>query len=267
MASIGESTSLRGGTLLLTELRGQDGEVYALASGPITIGGFDAKGANARVTRNHPTAGMIPDGAICEYTVEDLVPRRLNERGELSFILRRPSAETARRAEKAINELLTKRNCGYATLEDSGRLSLQLVPAYRSRDAVTGLIADLESLEIEPGVDARVILDEKTGTIIIGKDVRVSSCLVQVSDLTIEVIDEEEVSQPLPGINQGQTEKVGRTRISVTEETGEPRKIEGGASLNDLIRGLQSLGIDGNKMMTVLVALHRAGYLHGEIVR
>lgn len=267
VSSIGTATSLRGGSLLLTELRGADGEIYALASGPLTIGGFAAKGNNAKVTRNHPTAGSIPSGAICEPPVEKLIPSVLNARGELSFLLRHPSARTVSRAKKAINELLARKNCGFAHSRDDGQLLINLIPAYRTPDALTALRAEIEELQIEPAVDARLVINEKTGTIIVGKDVRISSCLVQISDLTIEVVDEEEVSQPLPGISRGTTEKVGRTRIQVTQETGKPQRLDGGASLGDLIQGLQALGIDGPKMMTVLLELHRVGFLHAEIVR
>lgn len=265
VSSIGEATSLRGGELLLTELRGSDGRIYALASGQLMIGGFEAKGTNAKVTRNHPTAGLIPNGAVCEPPVEDLLTSVLNAEGELSLLLRHPSAENARRIEVAINEMLRNRNIGVCTIEDLGNVRVGLLSHYRDRGSVTKLLADIQNLTIEPVIDARVILNEKTGTIIAGRDVRLTPCLVQISDLTIEIVDEPNVSQPNPGISRGTTTTVKKSEIRVIQESGKPQIVDGGTSLRDLIQGLQSLGIDGQKMMTVLTEMHYAGHLHAEL--
>ncbi len=264
VTSIGEATSLRGGELLLTELRGSDGKIYALASGQLMIGGFEAKGTNAKVTRNHPTAGIISGGAICEPPVEDLLPSLLNEDGELSFLLRQPSSENAQLMVEAINTILEKRNIGVATIEDPRNIRVGLLPHYRDPGSVTRLLAEIQRLKIEPVVDARILLNEKTGTIIAGRDVRLTPCLVQISELTIEVIEDPIVSQP-NSLGRGETTTVKKSEIRVTQESGKPVIVDGGSSLRDLIQGLQSLGVDGQKMMTVLSELHSAGHLHGRL--
>ncbi len=267
VSSIGEATSLRGGTLLTTELRDAYGnEVYALAGGPLIIGGFQAKGSNAKVTRNHPTVASIPSGGICEPTVEDLDPEILNERGELCFTVRKHSFETTRRAVQAINEYLLSKNIGFAKMTDKNLITLSLDPSSKDEDALNRVVADIFKIRITPAPTGRVVLDEKTGTIILGENVRISPCIVQVADLTIQVTEDEYVSQPLPGISEGTTEKVTRTTIDVIVKGDKPKKIGGGGSLRDLLESLQSLGIDGQKMITVLQRLHEAGYLHAELV-
>ncbi|HHI79394.1 MAG TPA: flagellar basal body P-ring protein FlgI [Planctomycetes bacterium] len=267
VSSLGEATSLRGGTLLTTELRDESGrEIFALAGGPILIGGFQAKGSNAKVTRNHPTVGVLPGGAICEPTVEDIQVKLLNDKGELCFIVSQRSFETVRRAAKAINDLLIKKRIGYARIQDENLICLNLDRAWRERDALNKLIAEVFDLSIQPAPIAKVILDEKTGTIIIGQDVRLSPCIIQVADLTIQVVEDDLVSQPLPGINQGKTTKVRQTKIDVTVKGGKPKKVGGGGSLNDLLESLQALGVDGQKLITILHRLHDAGYLHAELV-
>ncbi len=267
VSSIGEATSLRGGTLLTTELRDAYGnEVYALAGGPILIGGFEAKGTNAKLVQNHPTVGVIPGGAICEPPVEDLDPQLLNERGELCFTLRRRSFGTTKRVWKVINDYLIERHLGFARMDDKNLVTLVLDESARDRDALNKLIADVLDLRIRPAPVGRVILDEKTGTIILGEGVRISPCIVQVADLTIQVTEDEFVSQPLPGINRGRTAKVTQTKIDVTVKGGKPAKVGGAGDLQDLLESLQALGVDGQKMITILERLHEAGYLHAELV-
>lgn len=265
VSSIGEATSLFGGELLLTELRGSDGRIYALAQGKLVIGGFDAAGTNSKVTRNHPTAGTITDGAICEAPVEDLTPSIVNREGEMSFLLRKPSAENARRIQEAVNAMLRGRNIGICTITNPGNVRVGLMPHYRDQGSVTKLLADIEALEITPRVDARIILNEKTGTIIAGRNVRMSPCLVQISDLTIEVIEEDIASQPNPGISRGRTAITRRSEIRIGQNTKRPVAVDGGSSLRDLIQGLQSLGVDGQKIMTVLQEMHQSGHLHGSL--
>ncbi len=267
VSSIGEATSLRGGTLLTTELRDESGrEIFALAGGPLLIGGFEAKGTNAKVTRNHPTVGVLPGGAICEPTVEDIKVKLLNDKGELCFIVNQRSFETVRRASKAINDLLVKKRIGFSRIQDENLICLSLDRAWRERDALNKLIAEILELNIQPAPIAKVILDEKTGTIIIGQDVRLSPCIIQVADLTIQVVEDDIVSQPLPGINRGKTVKVRQTKIDVTVKGGKPKKVGGGGSLNDLLESLQALGVDGQKLITILHRLHDAGYLHADLV-
>ncbi|MFQ5504059.1 MAG: flagellar basal body P-ring protein FlgI [Planctomycetota bacterium] len=270
VSSIGEATSLRGGTLLQAELVGPDLRVYALADGPLITGGFQARGSTAKVTRNHPTVGYIPGGAICEPPVTGILPDLINESGELSLLVSgikgaaKPSYSSLLRATKAINELLSTRGIGVARA-GKGNVSLLLDPAYHDIDSLTHLLAEIESLEIVPDPVSTVIVNEKTGTIIIGRDVRIHQCIVQVTGLTIQVIDEEEVSQPGPGISLGTTEKVTRTRIDVTSQGAQPQPIGGGGSLNDLVQGLQSLGVDSHSMIAVLKELNDANYLHARL--
>jgi len=268
VASTGEATSLRGGTLLLARLNGPTGRnLFALAEGSILIGGFQAVGKNAKTQSNHTTVGYIPDGAICEPAVEDLTPQLLNDAGELEFLLPSRSFSTAVRVEKSINDYLSTRGIGFAKAEDAGLIKIKVDSAYRSRSAVSKLIAELQELQVRPDPISRIILNEKTGTIIIGNNVRISPCMVSISDLTIHVIEDEYVSQPGPGINRGATtEKVNRTSIDVSVANGTPKQVGGQANLSDLIQALQSLGIDGQKMITVLRELHFGRYIHAELV-
>ncbi len=262
--AIGEATSLRGGTLLLTELRGSDDEVYALASGPLVVGGFTASGRNARVTQNHPTAGTIPGGGICEPAVEALLPNIIDEHGEISFLIRRPSAGMAYRVQRALSELLRRKNCGFARIDGPGNVRIGLSRAYRTPDAYTPLLAEIEELRVTPEIEARILVDERRGTIVVGGNVTLSPCLVQVADLTIQVSEEDLVSQPRP-LSNGKTSQTTLTSINVAQDSGKPTRLGGAASLDDLIQGLRSLGIDGGKMITVLTALHDSGNLHGRL--
>ncbi len=190
VSSIGDAKSLQGGTLLLTPLKGVDGRIYALAQGPISIGGFAAGGAaGGGVTKNHPTVGRISGGA----TVEREIPLSLKDKGELIIILNNPDFITVTRVAKVINSQFEQ---GLAKPIDSGTLRIK-VPDY-FQDRVVDLVARLEVLHVKPDSVAKIIVNEKTGTVVIGENVRISTVAIAHGNLSIQVKETKEVSQPLP---------------------------------------------------------------------
>ena len=263
--STGDANSLRGGTLLSTELLDRRGKVMATASGAVYVGGFEAKGNNAKITANHPTSASIPGGAILEPRVKDIQPKLLNDRSELVLITNVHSFSTHVNIADVINkELLLENGWGLARADANG-VAIYLDPSKRSDVEVTKLYAKIENLRIEVDSKSTITINEKTGTIIIGKDVVIEPCIVSAGGLTVQIVEDEEISQPLPGINLGETQRVNRTRIDVTVGQSEPKAFKGGGSLKDLLLALQSLGITGPEMINVIIEMKRAGKIHAEL--
>jgi flagellar P-ring protein precursor FlgI len=194
--SIGDATSLTGGTLLMTPLKGADGEVYAVAQGPLLVGGFQVTGATgSTASKNHPTVGRIPQGA----TVEKELEYTINDMGQLKLTLDKQDFSTAAKIVKAINDKLKGQ---YALAMDAATIQLQVPPQYQGD--VVGLMAAVEDAQVAPDTVARVVIDERNGTIVMGQDVRISTVAVAHGALSIQVRETPEVSQPLP-FSQGQT--------------------------------------------------------------
>jgi len=210
VSTAGDSTSLFGGTLLQAELLGPDRQVYALAQGSVSVGGFQASVQNARVQRGHTTVGRIPNGAIVETEVR---PEIYNHKGEIELILLNPSWKTAQNVAAALNAALSAELT--AAPSDHTVVRIKVPAESRTAERTVALLSKIGDVEVVPDLPSKVTINEKTGTIIVGEYVRVSPCVVAISELTIHVVDEEEVSQPQPGFNKGTTERVGRTRIDV----------------------------------------------------
>ena len=262
LATAGDAQSLFGGTLLQAELMGPDRKVYALAQGPVSIGGFAASGSTARVTRGHPTVGRIPGGAIVETEVK---PEIFNQRGELDLILLHPSWKNAQAAAEAINKGLGTEVSARAM--DHTTVCVAVPRDGRAPERVVDLLSRLGDLTMTPDQPSKVVVNEKTGTVIVGENVRVSPCVVALSELTIQVIDEQEVVQPPAGIaNPGTTEKVQRTKIEVKVGEKEAREFKGGSSLSDVMRSLKALEATPRQMIEVFKELSASGYLHAELV-
>ena len=258
VSTLGDSKSLLGGTLLVTPLIGADGQVYAVAQGSTVVGGFAASGEGASIVKGVPTAGRIPSGGIIEREIGfDLSNAR-----DLNISLRNPDLTTAGRIAQAINTLL---KVPAAVVLDPGTVLLTAPPVYANN--MVGLLAAVEQLSVEPDQLARVVIDETTGVIVMGDKVRVDTVAIAQGNLTIRVTETPQVSQPAPFAQQGTTVTVPRTEIEVDEQNGQGLVlVETGVSLQDLVDGLNALGIGPRDMISILQTIKAAGALQAEIV-
>lgn len=257
ISSLGDSKSLQGGTLLVTPLMGADGQVYAVSQGPVSIAGFSASGAAGSVTQNIPTAGRISAGAIVEreipFSIEGMTTTRL--------ALRNPDFTTARRIAAAINESL---KFPAAHAQNPGSVEVKIPPGYQA--GIVNLITDIEQLKIQPDQMARVVIDERSGIIVMGKDVRISTVALAQGNLTIRITETPQVSQPAAFAQQGTTTVVPRSDISVDEETGNKLAVlPEGISLQELVENLNALGVGPRDIITILQSIKAAGALQAEI--
>jgi len=257
VSALGDAKSLLGGALLVTPLLGADGEVYAVAQGPVQVGGFAASGAAETVIKGVPTGGRIPNGAI----IEREIPFEMAELERVRLSLRNPDFTTARRIARAINAFV---GTPTAEVSDPGTVVLA-VPSNYTGNAVA-LLTDIEQLKVEPDVPARVIIDEQTGTIVIGTDVRISTVAIAQGSLTIRITETPQVSQPLPFSNTGDTQVVDRTQIEVDENSDRKLAVlPAGVTLQELVNGLNALGIGPRDLITILQAIKASGALQAEI--
>lgn len=257
VATLGDSDSLQGGTLLVTPLMGADGKVYAVAQGAVNISGFSVKGQAATFIRNIPTSGRVPGGGIIEReTAFDL-----NDFKEIRLALRNPDFTTARRISRAINGFLSG---NIATAENSGSVKLVMPASFKG--TIIDLITDIEQLPIQPDQPARVVIDERSGIIVMGADVTISTVAIAQGSLTIKISETPQVSQPNPFSAKGQTVVVPRTDIQVN--VGEDVKLgilTSGVTLQDLITGLNRLGVAPRDTISILQAIKSAGALQAEL--
>ncbi len=256
VSALGDAKSLQGGTLLVTPLKGADGEVYAVGQGSVAIAGFKAEGDAASITRGVPTVGRISNGAIIEREIK----HRLGAQDSLRLALRNPDLTTARRIAMAINAFT---GSSIALAIDPSTVRLSLGSKY-SPDIVT-LLTDIEQIHVEPDQKARVVIDERTGIIVMGRDVRVSTVAVAQGNLTVTISERPQVSQPLP-FSDGTTTTVPRTRVTVDDEKDNKLAIlHSGVNLRQLVDGLNALGIGPRDMISILQTIKAAGALQAEI--
>jgi flagellar P-ring protein FlgI len=257
VSALGDASSLLGGTLLVTPLLGADGEVYAVGQGQVATGGFSAAGKGETVTKGVPTSARIANGAIVERELAfDLATLK-----SVRISLRNPDFTTARRMAEAMNAFL---GTNAARPSDPGTVVLGVPKGYEGN--VVGLLTDVEQLRIEPDQQARIIIDEHSGTIVMGENVRISTVAVAQGNLTIRITETPQVSQPGPFSTGGTTQVVDRTDVQVDE--GADRKfavMNGGVSLQELINGLNALGIGPRDLITILQAIKAAGALQADI--
>jgi flagellar P-ring protein precursor FlgI len=255
VSSLGDATSLQGGMLLLTPLQAADGKVYAVAQGPISIGGFsvEAGGTGEKVQKNHPTAGRIPNGA----TIEREVPMAVVQNRTLAISLSHPDFTTAGRLAEAIDRSL---GAGRARAEDAATVRVAVEPG---QDLV-GLIAKLEHVRLTPDRVAKVVINERTGTIIIGSDVRISTVAIAHANLSIQIKSEFQVSQP-NAFAGGRTAVTPKTDVSIQEEKRKLTLVEEGASIGDLVQAMNALGVTGRDLISILQAIKQAGALQAEL--
>ncbi len=256
VSALGDATSLLGGTLVVTPLLGADGEAYAVAQGPLSVSGFTAGGAAATVTKGVPTTARIANGA----TVERELKFALNDVGQVRMALRNPDFTTAIRIADAVNGRL---GAGNARVVDLTTVDVRITGAYVGN--VSRLIGEIEQLPVRPDAIARVVVDERSGTIVIGDDVRVSRVAITQGNLTVRVVETPQVSQPQPFSN-GSTVVVPRTDVQVQEGNGRQFVTVGGnVSLQQLVNGLNALGVGPRDMVAILQAIKAAGALHADL--
>ena len=253
-AAVGDATNLQGGILLLTSLRGSDGQVYAVAQGPVVTGGFLARGGASSQTVNHPTVGRSPEAAIVERSAPSLAPR-----GNVRLQLRASDFTTATRIVAAINKDL---GSTAARAENAGVVSVAIPADFASRTAE--FISGLEKLEVEADQAARVIVNERTGTIVLGKDVRIAPVAILHGNLNIEIQTDFAVSQPAP-LSQGTTQVTPQTTIAATQEKARNVILKQGATVEELVRALAAIGSTPRDVIAILQSLERAGALQAEI--
>ncbi len=255
VSSLGDAKSLQGGTLLMTPLKGIDGEIYAVAQGPLSIGGFAAEGAGASVQKNHPTAGRIPNGA----TIEREIAVPINKKGEITMSLFRPDFTTVMRAVKAVNYLL---GAEFARPVDAETFSIRVPEKFKGN--TVALLATIESVKITPDQRAKVILDERTGTVVMGDQVRISRVAIAHGNLSIQIKENPQVSQPEP-FSQGQTVVTPDTTIQTNEDEGRLIVLNEGVTIGDLVRALNAVGVTPRDLIAVLQSVKAAGALQAEI--
>jgi len=260
VSSLGDAKSLQGGTLLLTPLLGPDGKVYALAQGPLSLGGFAAEGAGARIQTAHPTAGKIPNGAIVERPVEEGLKFNGLPKGAITLSLKEPDFSTAYKIAETINIYL-KGN--YAQPKDNRNIELLIPPSYREKEIK--LLAELENLEIPTDTPAKVVIDERTGTVVIGENVRISKVAIAHGNISIQVKEYPEVYQPYP-FSPGETVVVPRTEIEAKEKKAKVVILEEGATLGELVRALNAVGATATELISILQAIKAAGALQAELI-
>jgi len=255
VSSMGDSKSLQGGTLLVTPLLGADGNVYAVAQGSLAIGGFSAEGEAAKIVKGVPTVGRIANGAIIEREIDFALNRLPN----LRLALRNSDFTTAKRIASAVNDFI-----GTPTAEPIDPSTVALTIPKQFAGNVVALITEIEQLQIEPDTPAKIIIDERSGIIVMGRDVRVSTIAIAQGNLTVSITEAPQVSQPAP-LSRGRTRVVPRTRLGVQEDGHKLALVRESVSLQQLVDGLNALGIGPRDMIAILQAIKAAGAIQADI--
>ena len=249
-----DAESLQNGELLPVALRGIDDKVYGMASGKISIGGFSAKGQNASVQSNHTTRGNIPQG----FTVERTIPFKPGVGGCIQLLLREPSFANANRISKAINEMFA----GSARALDASMVDVIIPPSRRLN--VVRFIDEIQALEFEPDDEGEIVINEATGTIVIGKRVRIAKVAINHGNLTVLVAESPQVSQPAP-FSQGVTTQVPRSTVQVEEERSPIAVLEETVTVDDLAQALNAMGVSPRDLSSILQQLHAAGAVYANV--
>lgn len=253
-AALGDATNLQGGILIATPLRGLDGQIYAVAQGSVITGGFVAKGAGASTSLNHPTAGRVPSGAIVERAAPTVALGQT-----IRLQLRQADFTTAARIAAVINERF---GAGQATPESSGAVRVETPPGYATRGV--DFMAAIEGLTVLADRTARIVVNERTGTIVMGKEVKISPVAIMHGALSIEIQTIFDVSQPAP-LSQGVTTVVPNTTVAVKEEKAKSLVLKGGATVEELVRALQSIGATARDVIAILQNLKAASALEADL--
>jgi len=259
VSSLGDAKSLQGGTLLLTPLRAPNGDVYAVSQGAVVLGGFGAEASGGGVQKNHPTVGRIPGGALLERDA----PLPVLAEGHVDLLLDRPDFTTAARLARAVEEAFGQ---GQGRALDAARVRVN-VPEARTGDPV-GFLADLERLTLETDAVARVVVDERTGTVVLGEDVTLRPVAISHGSLTVRVTPYLEVSQPEANLGveaAGRTVARDRAEVQVEEAGGQVFLLDPGQSLASLVRALNSLGVSPRDLVSIFQTLKASGALEADL--
>ena len=258
VSALGSASDLLGGTLLVTPLKGADGEVYAVAQGPVATGAFEAKGDAQSVSKGVPTSGRIANGAIIEREIKF----DLGKLKQVKLSLRNPDFTTATRMTAAINRRLGGSN---ARPMDQGTVLVTVPGGYKG--GIVGLLTDIEQLRVKPDNVARVVIDEQSGIIVMGSNVRISTVAIAQGNLTVRVTEAAQVSQPNALSTGGTTTVVPRTNVQVNEQKNRKLAVlrSGSVSLQNLVNGLNALGIGPRDMITILQVIKASGALQADI--
>jgi flagellar P-ring protein FlgI len=257
VSSLGDSKSLQGGTLLMTLLKGPDSKTYAVAQGPLSIGGFSVSGGGRGVQKNHLTVGRISNGA----TVEKEIKYKFNVKDEIVLALKKTDFTTASRIAKAIN---SDNKDEIASMVDGRTVRVKVPEFYK--DNTSSFVTKIESLEVAPDSEAKVIIDERTGTVVMGENVRISSVAVAHGSLFVQIKEEPVASQPPPlAPENSETVILPRTRISVGEGQDKLLVIPQSVSLGDVVQGLNSIGVTPRDLIAILQAIKASGALHARL--
>jgi flagellar P-ring protein FlgI len=255
VSALGDSKSLQGGTLLVTPLLGADGNVYAVAQGSVAIGGFQAEGNAASITKGVPTVGRIANGAIIEREIEFALNRLPNVR----LALRNPDFTTAKRIAAAVNDFL-----GAKTAEPLDPSTVQLSIPAEFKGNVVAMLTEIEQLQVDPDLGAKIIIDERSGIIVMGRDVRVATVAVAQGNLTVTISESPQVSQPNP-LSRGRTVVTPNSKVGVSEDGKKFAMVKDGVSLQQLVDGLNGLGIGPRDLIGILQAIKAAGAIQADI--
>lgn len=257
VSSIGDAKSLRGGTLLLTPLRGIDGEVYAVAQGNVVVGGVQAEGrSGSKITINTPTTGRIPNGA----TLEREIPSDFNDKPTITLNLRKPSFTTAKNIARVINQTFGPT---VAKAINKGRVEMQAPQDTQQRVTFMSMLEELTV--VEGRKPARVVFNSRTGTVVVGKNVKVSEAAVSHGNLTVTISESQKVSQP-NAFGKGETTVVNESTVDINQDQAQMYIWPEGTELNTIVNAVNSLGATPDDLMSILQALYEAGALNAELV-
>lgn len=255
VSSIGDAKNLQGGTLIFTPLKAANGKIYAVAQGAISTGGFAASGAGGSVQKNFPTVGRVPSGA----TIEKEMQAHFNDRDAVRISLRNPDFTTAGRMSEAINATLLE---PVAKMSDSATVDVRVPGKYL--DNVSGFVTMIENIPVTPDIVSKVVVNERTGTVVIGENVRISTVAIAQGNLSISVKEDAKVSQPMPFSN-GQTVVTPDTNVNVKEEKNPIFIMESGATIGDIVRALNALGVTPRDLISIFQALQASGALQAKL--
>lgn len=261
LSSIGDANNLQGGTLLMTPLQGPGGnEVYAVAQGGVSIGGFNEGGGGNQVRQNHTTVGRVPNGAL----IEKDIPMSFTNNGHVTLVLANPNFATSQRISDVINGTFGYNPQGgyYAEPIDAGQVEVK-VPRYY-KDKIVNFISRVEQLEVRPDTEAKIVINERTGTIVMGHNVRLSKVSVAHGNLTVTIATKENVVQPNPLAN-GEVAVEEDVDINVEEEDNRLMLLPKGSSISDVVKALNAVGASPRDIIAILQAIKQAGALHAEL--
>jgi flagellar P-ring protein precursor FlgI len=254
VSSVGDASSLAGGTLILTPMFGPDGKVYAMAQGPMSVGGFAVGGASGTgVTKNFPTVGIVPNGAVVERSVD------LQLGTEMTLVMNNPDFTTAHRLETSINERV-----GIGTAQACDLSTIQITIPDEYQDRIVDFVAMIESVEVTPDARAKVIVNERTGTVVMGDNVRISTVAIAHGSLSIKITEEPQVSQPTP-FSSGVTAVTPRTGVTVEEGGRQLVMLPTGTTIGDLVSALNAIGVAPRDLVVILQSIKRTGALYADL--